>query len=82
MAVWGSVGGVALVHFTDWRMILDYVGVVLHRDLNASAWRRASCRPLEGVIFTLQLIELFTINIHGNALDLSFQWSSTNKKRV
>ncbi|XP_033961107.1 cytochrome b-c1 complex subunit 10 [Pseudochaenichthys georgianus] len=25
LAVWGSVGGVALVHFTDWRMILDYV---------------------------------------------------------
>ncbi|XP_035491178.1 cytochrome b-c1 complex subunit 10 [Scophthalmus maximus] len=25
LAVWGSVGGVALVHFTDWRIILDYV---------------------------------------------------------
>ncbi|KAJ0044115.1 hypothetical protein NL108_005558 [Boleophthalmus pectinirostris] len=25
MAAWGTVGGVALVHFTDWRLILDYV---------------------------------------------------------
>ncbi|XP_032382247.1 cytochrome b-c1 complex subunit 10 [Etheostoma spectabile] len=25
MAVWGTVGGVALVHFTDWRLVLDYV---------------------------------------------------------
>jgi len=25
LAVWGGVGGVALVHFTDWRVILDYV---------------------------------------------------------
>ncbi|KAG9278691.1 cytochrome b-c1 complex subunit 10 [Astyanax mexicanus] len=25
LAVWGGVGGVALVHFTDWRLILDYV---------------------------------------------------------
>uniref|UniRef100_A0A667WPT0 Ubiquinol-cytochrome c reductase, complex III subunit XI n=2 Tax=Myripristis murdjan TaxID=586833 RepID=A0A667WPT0_9TELE len=25
LAVWGTVGGVALVHFTDWRVILDYV---------------------------------------------------------
>uniref|UniRef100_A0A673GDY6 Uncharacterized protein n=1 Tax=Sinocyclocheilus rhinocerous TaxID=307959 RepID=A0A673GDY6_9TELE len=23
--VWGGVGGVALVHFSDWRLILDYV---------------------------------------------------------
>ncbi|KAK1879381.1 Methyl-CpG-binding domain protein 3 [Dissostichus eleginoides] len=73
LAVWGSVGGVALVHFTDWRMILDYVPYISSKfnndKLNASAWRRASCRPLEGVIFTLQLIELFTINIHGDALD-------------
>ncbi|XP_056133762.1 cytochrome b-c1 complex subunit 10-like [Lampris incognitus] len=22
---WGTAGGVALVHFTDWRVILDYV---------------------------------------------------------
>ncbi|CAL8308775.1 unnamed protein product [Lota lota] len=22
---WGTVGGVGLVHFTDWRLILDYV---------------------------------------------------------
>ncbi|XP_023833763.1 cytochrome b-c1 complex subunit 10 [Salvelinus sp. IW2-2015] len=28
LAVWGSVGGVALVHFTDWRLILDYVPYV------------------------------------------------------
>ncbi|XP_042561235.1 cytochrome b-c1 complex subunit 10-like [Clupea harengus] len=25
MVGWGTVGGVALVHFTDWRLILDYV---------------------------------------------------------
>ncbi|XP_016119665.1 cytochrome b-c1 complex subunit 10-like [Sinocyclocheilus grahami] len=25
LAVWGGVGGVALVYFTDWRLILDYV---------------------------------------------------------
>jgi len=25
LAVWGTVGGVALVHFTDWRLFLDYV---------------------------------------------------------
>ncbi|XP_038854830.1 cytochrome b-c1 complex subunit 10-like [Salvelinus namaycush] len=25
MVGWGSVGGVALVHFTDWRLILDCV---------------------------------------------------------
>ncbi|XP_078115344.1 cytochrome b-c1 complex subunit 10-like [Sander vitreus] len=25
MAAWGTVGGVALVHFTDWRLVLDYV---------------------------------------------------------
>ncbi|XP_010742531.2 cytochrome b-c1 complex subunit 10 [Larimichthys crocea] len=25
MAVWGTAGGVALVHFTDWRLFLDYV---------------------------------------------------------
>lgn len=25
MALWGTVGGVALVHVTDWRLILDYV---------------------------------------------------------
>ncbi|KAL3047621.1 hypothetical protein OYC64_021749 [Pagothenia borchgrevinki] len=25
MATWGTVGGVALVYFTDWRLILDYV---------------------------------------------------------
>lgn len=25
LAVWGTVGGVALVHFTDWRIVLDYV---------------------------------------------------------
>lgn len=28
MALWGSVGGVALVYFTDWRVILDYVPYV------------------------------------------------------
>uniref|UniRef100_A0A672YL79 Ubiquinol-cytochrome c reductase, complex III subunit XI n=1 Tax=Sphaeramia orbicularis TaxID=375764 RepID=A0A672YL79_9TELE len=22
---WGTVGGVALIHFTDWRLFLDYV---------------------------------------------------------
>lgn len=25
LAVWGSVGGIAVIHFTDWRLILDYV---------------------------------------------------------
>ncbi|XP_019712432.1 cytochrome b-c1 complex subunit 10 [Hippocampus comes] len=25
LAVWGTVGGVAVVHFTDWRVFLDYV---------------------------------------------------------
>ncbi|XP_008332022.1 cytochrome b-c1 complex subunit 10 [Cynoglossus semilaevis] len=25
LAVWGTAGGVALVHFTDWRTFLDYV---------------------------------------------------------
>ncbi|XP_077369360.1 cytochrome b-c1 complex subunit 10 [Festucalex cinctus] len=25
LAVWGTVGGVAVVHFTDWRLVLDYV---------------------------------------------------------
>ncbi|XP_010886002.1 cytochrome b-c1 complex subunit 10 [Esox lucius] len=25
LTVWGSVGGVALVHFTDWRLFLDWV---------------------------------------------------------
>ncbi|KAJ8419081.1 hypothetical protein AAFF_G00005800 [Aldrovandia affinis] len=25
MVGWGTVGGVALVHFTDWRLFLDYV---------------------------------------------------------
>ncbi|XP_035508895.1 cytochrome b-c1 complex subunit 10-like [Morone saxatilis] len=25
MVAWGTVGGVALVHFTDWRLFLDYV---------------------------------------------------------
>ncbi|XP_030608052.1 cytochrome b-c1 complex subunit 10 [Archocentrus centrarchus] len=25
MAVWGTTGGVALVYFTDWRLVLDYV---------------------------------------------------------
>ncbi|XP_028832913.1 cytochrome b-c1 complex subunit 10 [Denticeps clupeoides] len=25
LAVWGATGGVALVHFTDWRVFLDYV---------------------------------------------------------
>ncbi|XP_012689418.1 cytochrome b-c1 complex subunit 10-like [Clupea harengus] len=28
LAVWGGVGGVALVHFTDWRLFLDYVPYV------------------------------------------------------
>uniref|UniRef100_A0A8C6TY70 Cytochrome b-c1 complex subunit 10 n=1 Tax=Neogobius melanostomus TaxID=47308 RepID=A0A8C6TY70_9GOBI len=28
LAVWGTAGGVALVHFTDWRIILDYVPYV------------------------------------------------------
>ncbi|XP_031174168.1 cytochrome b-c1 complex subunit 10-like [Sander lucioperca] len=25
MAAWGTVVGVAVVHFTDWRLVLDYV---------------------------------------------------------
>ncbi|XP_042575126.1 cytochrome b-c1 complex subunit 10-like [Cyprinus carpio] len=25
LAVWGGAGGLALVHFTDWRLILDFV---------------------------------------------------------
>lgn len=25
MVAWGTVGGVALIHFTDWRIFLDYV---------------------------------------------------------
>ncbi|KAL7851140.1 hypothetical protein AOLI_G00214960 [Acnodon oligacanthus] len=25
LTLWGGVGGIALVHFTDWRLILDYV---------------------------------------------------------
>uniref|UniRef100_A0A3Q0S314 Ubiquinol-cytochrome c reductase, complex III subunit XI n=1 Tax=Amphilophus citrinellus TaxID=61819 RepID=A0A3Q0S314_AMPCI len=25
MVAWGTVGGVALIHFTDWRLVLDYV---------------------------------------------------------
>lgn len=25
MAAWGTVGGVALVYLTDWRLVLDYV---------------------------------------------------------
>ncbi|XP_018583698.1 cytochrome b-c1 complex subunit 10 [Scleropages formosus] len=25
MVAWGSTGTVALIHFTDWRVILDYV---------------------------------------------------------
>ncbi|XP_019963325.2 cytochrome b-c1 complex subunit 10-like [Paralichthys olivaceus] len=28
MVAWGTVGGVALVHFTDWRLFLDYVPYV------------------------------------------------------
>ncbi|XP_063742275.1 cytochrome b-c1 complex subunit 10 [Eleginops maclovinus] len=28
LAVWGTVGGVAVVHFTDWRVFLDYVPYV------------------------------------------------------
>ncbi|XP_015251530.1 cytochrome b-c1 complex subunit 10-like [Cyprinodon tularosa] len=28
MVTWGTVGGVALIHFTDWRLILDYVPYV------------------------------------------------------
>uniref|UniRef100_A0A8C1MRK8 Cytochrome b-c1 complex subunit 10 n=1 Tax=Cyprinus carpio TaxID=7962 RepID=A0A8C1MRK8_CYPCA len=24
-SVWGGAGGLALVHFTDWRLILDFV---------------------------------------------------------
>ncbi|XP_029356397.1 cytochrome b-c1 complex subunit 10-like [Echeneis naucrates] len=25
LAAWGTVGAVAVVHFTDWRLILNYV---------------------------------------------------------
>ncbi|XP_061549306.1 cytochrome b-c1 complex subunit 10 [Phycodurus eques] len=25
LAVWGTVSGIAVVHFTDWRLVLDYV---------------------------------------------------------
>ncbi|XP_026168721.1 cytochrome b-c1 complex subunit 10 [Mastacembelus armatus] len=25
LTVWGTAGSLALVHFTDWRLILDYV---------------------------------------------------------
>ncbi|XP_077440420.1 cytochrome b-c1 complex subunit 10-like [Vanacampus margaritifer] len=35
LVTWGTVGGVALVHFTDWRVILDYVpyiGGKFHKD--------------------------------------------------
>ncbi|XP_060933863.1 cytochrome b-c1 complex subunit 10-like [Limanda limanda] len=28
MVAWGAVGGVALIHFTDWRLFLDYVPYV------------------------------------------------------
>ncbi|XP_037133000.1 cytochrome b-c1 complex subunit 10 [Syngnathus acus] len=28
LAVWGTVGGVAMVHMTEWRVILDYVPYV------------------------------------------------------
>uniref|UniRef100_UPI0037E7718C cytochrome b-c1 complex subunit 10-like n=1 Tax=Semicossyphus pulcher TaxID=241346 RepID=UPI0037E7718C len=28
MVAWGTVGGVALVHFTDWRLFLDFVPYV------------------------------------------------------
>ncbi|XP_075339739.1 cytochrome b-c1 complex subunit 10 [Odontesthes bonariensis] len=28
LAIWGTTGGVALVYFTDWRLILDYVPYV------------------------------------------------------
>ncbi|XP_020487756.1 cytochrome b-c1 complex subunit 10 [Labrus bergylta] len=28
MVAWGTVGGVALIHFTDWRLFLDYVPYV------------------------------------------------------
>ncbi|XP_007569226.1 PREDICTED: cytochrome b-c1 complex subunit 10-like [Poecilia mexicana] len=28
MVAWGTVGGVAVIHFTDWRLILDYVPYV------------------------------------------------------
>ncbi|XP_061894703.1 cytochrome b-c1 complex subunit 10-like [Entelurus aequoreus] len=35
MVAWGSLGGVALVHFTDWRLFLDYVPYIkgkFHKD--------------------------------------------------
>uniref|UniRef100_A0A3B5AHQ1 Ubiquinol-cytochrome c reductase, complex III subunit XI n=1 Tax=Stegastes partitus TaxID=144197 RepID=A0A3B5AHQ1_9TELE len=25
LLTWGTVGGIAVIHFTDWRLILDYV---------------------------------------------------------
>lgn len=25
LTVWGAAGGIALVHFTDWQLFLDYV---------------------------------------------------------
>ncbi|XP_058274652.1 cytochrome b-c1 complex subunit 10 [Hemibagrus wyckioides] len=25
LAVWGGVAGIGVIHFTDWRLILDYV---------------------------------------------------------
>nr|XP_019955524.1 PREDICTED: cytochrome b-c1 complex subunit 10-like [Paralichthys olivaceus] len=28
LAIWGTAGGVALVHFTDWRLFLDYVPII------------------------------------------------------
>ncbi|XP_053285969.1 cytochrome b-c1 complex subunit 10 [Pleuronectes platessa] len=28
MVAWGTVGGVALINFTDWRLFLDYVPYV------------------------------------------------------
>ncbi|XP_067370685.1 cytochrome b-c1 complex subunit 10-like [Channa argus] len=35
MVAWGTAGGVALVHFTDWRLVLDYVPYIngkFHKD--------------------------------------------------
>lgn len=28
MVAWGTAGGVALIHFTDWQLVLDYVPYV------------------------------------------------------
>uniref|UniRef100_A0A3Q2D837 Uncharacterized protein n=1 Tax=Cyprinodon variegatus TaxID=28743 RepID=A0A3Q2D837_CYPVA len=28
MVTWGTAGGMALIHFTDWRLILDFVPYV------------------------------------------------------